>query len=91
MVTENVSLDAFVGIAPGDSKVEKISIKNESDDLYDFYILEETVKALEAAGMKRLSLKLYPTDRHEVLNELDRDKVMGDIACWINENVMQAK
>lgn len=47
LVTENVSLDAFVGIAPGDSKVEKISIKNESDDLYDFYILEETVKALE--------------------------------------------
>ena len=25
LVTENVSLDAFVGIAPGDSKVEKIS------------------------------------------------------------------
>lgn len=47
LVTENVSLDAFVGIAPGDSKVEKISIKNESDDLYDFYILQETVKALE--------------------------------------------
>ena len=36
-----------MGIAPGDSKVEKISIKNESDDLYDFYILQETVKALE--------------------------------------------
>ena len=53
--------------------------------------VRKTVKALEAAGMKRLSLKLYPTDRHEVLNELDRDKVMGDIACWINENVMQAK
>lgn len=47
LVTENVGLDAFVGIAPGDSKVEKISIKNESDDLYDFYILQETVKALE--------------------------------------------
>ena len=47
LVTEDVNLDAFVGIAPGDLRIEKISIKNESEDLYDFYILEETVKALE--------------------------------------------
>ena len=32
LVTENVSLDAFVGIAPGDSKVQKIEIKNKTDN-----------------------------------------------------------
>ena len=47
LVTENINLDAFEGIAPGDSKIETISLKNESDDLYDFYILQETVTALE--------------------------------------------
>ena len=36
-------------------------------------------------GMKDISIKLYPEDRHEILNELDKEKVYEDIRLWISE------
>jgi alpha-beta hydrolase superfamily lysophospholipase len=33
-------------------------------------------------GIKRVTLKLYEDDRHEILNETDRDVVYADIAEW---------
>lgn len=35
------------------------------------------------AGIKDVTLKLYPDDRHEILNELDRGSVYDDIMAWI--------
>ena len=32
------------------------------------------------------SIKLYPGDRHEILNENDRETVYADIYTWINRN-----
>jgi len=40
--------------------------------------------SLKDAGMQRVELKLYPGDRHEILNELDKDQVMEDIFSWLN-------
>ena len=34
-------------------------------------------------GMKNVELKLYPNDRHEILNEIDRDDVYKDIYTWL--------
>lgn len=34
------------------------------------------------AGIKDVTLKIYPGDRHEILNELDRDQVYDDILKW---------
>lgn len=34
-------------------------------------------------GMKNVSLKLYEGDRHEILNELDREEVYQDIFAWL--------
>ena len=31
------------------------------------------------------SIRLYPGDRHEILNELDRETVYADIYNWINK------
>lgn len=38
-------------------------------------------------GVKNVTLRLYEDDRHEILNETDRDKVYADIAKWI-ENLI---
>ena len=38
-------------------------------------------------GFSNVSMKLYPGDRHEILNELDRAVVYDDIEAWIRENV----
>lgn len=35
------------------------------------------------AGMKHTDMILYPDDRHEVLNELDRDTVFADVLAWL--------
>ncbi len=34
-------------------------------------------------GMKDVSIKLYETDRHEILNETDRDVVYKDLLDWV--------
>lgn len=44
--------------------------------------------SLETAGMQNMVLKLYETDRHEVLNETDKAVVMQDIYDWISEKVL---
>ena len=43
--------------------------------------------SLEAVGMTNLSMKLYEGDRHEILNETDRETVMEDTWNWIKKVV----
>lgn len=49
--------------------------------------VEQAKASLEAAGVKDLTMKLYPGDRHEILNEDDRDVVKEDIYNWIVERL----
>lgn len=37
----------------------------------------------KAAGMKDVSMKLYPDGRHEMLNEINKGEVYADILAWI--------
>ena len=38
---------------------------------------------LRETGHTRVTVKIYPECRHEILNELNRDEVMNDILRWI--------
>jgi alpha-beta hydrolase superfamily lysophospholipase len=40
-------------------------------------------EAFQKAGVHKVSLRLYSQGRHEMLNELNRDEVYGDILGWI--------
>ncbi len=40
-----------------------------------------------AAGLTDLSIKLYEGDRHEILNELDREIVFNDLLEWMNSKM----
>lgn len=46
-------------------------------------------ESLENVGMKNLSIKLYPADRHELHNETDREQVMEDLWQWIEKTIKQ--
>ncbi|MBQ1208798.1 MAG: alpha/beta hydrolase, partial [Lachnospiraceae bacterium] len=46
---------------------------------------EELRQQFEQLGMKDVSLDIYPGDRHEILNELDRKTVYGDILKWLEK------
>ena len=38
---------------------------------------------IKTAGVSDVALKMYPDDRHEILNELDREQVYTDILDWL--------
>lgn len=40
-------------------------------------------RAFQKAGMKDVSMKLYPECRHEILNELNKEEVMNDVLIWL--------
>ena len=39
----------------------------------------------KAAGIQDISLRLYAGDRHELLNETDREQVYEDLLEWMEE------
>lgn len=45
--------------------------------------VEQVRKQFQAAGMEDVTWILYEGDRHEILNELDRDKVYTDLYAWL--------
>ena len=47
--------------------------------------VKQSLTAFREAGMKNVRLKLYPGDRHEVLNERDKDLVWADVLAWLEE------
>ncbi len=51
--------------------------------------VKKAYQDFERAGMKRLSLKLYPGCRHELLNETIKQQVYEDLYSWIMERVKE--
>jgi alpha-beta hydrolase superfamily lysophospholipase len=45
----------------------------------------------KAAGVLDIETRLYPGARHEVLNETNRDEVMGDIKTWLEGRLAKLK
>ncbi len=45
--------------------------------------VEKVFHTFEEIGMEQVQIKLYPGDRHEILNESDRQEVYGDIYRFI--------
>ena len=41
------------------------------------------------AGIEDLTYKLYENDRHEILNETDKEQVFSDIYAWMNVRLPQ--
>lgn len=47
--------------------------------------VERVAKRFKKAGMRDVTVKLYPAMRHEILNELEKETVWNDILTWIEE------
>ena len=45
--------------------------------------VKKACRMFRDAGMRDVSIKLYPDCRHEILNELNKEEVMGDVLAWI--------
>ena len=40
----------------------------------------------QKAGLNKVTMKLYPDGRHEMLNEINRNEVYNDILEWLKDN-----
>ena len=49
--------------------------------------LAALVDRYRANGVRDLTFTLYPDDRHEILNELDRATVLHDLLAWLDVHV----
>ena len=49
--------------------------------------VERAYRAFCNAGLKDVTIRLYPGGRHEMLNETNRETVKKDILDWINEKL----
>lgn len=49
--------------------------------------VEKVVGFFQRAGVKDITLKLYPGGRHEMLNETNKDEVYADIAHWLENHL----
>ena len=43
--------------------------------------------AFRKAGMQDVSVKIYPLCRHEILNEINKEEVYGDVTKWIESKI----
>ena len=66
-----------------------ILIATGKDDPVGSYgkTVEKLFNIYKSNGIKDVELKLYESDRHELLNETDSEQVINDIIDWINKRV----
>ncbi len=48
---------------------------------------ERLAQEYQAAGLTKVTCKLYPEGRHEMLNEINRQEVVNDLALWLDRIV----
>ena len=49
--------------------------------------VQAAVDSLRDVGVKNIEMKLYPDDRHEILNETDKEVVYEDLYKWMDQYI----
>lgn len=49
--------------------------------------IHQSAEAFQKAGMKDVSVRIYPLCRHEILNEINREEVYEDVLAWIESKL----
>ena len=63
-------------------------VAGEEDPVGDFGKgVRRAAQMCRDAGVQKVDLKLYPQDRHEILNELDRQTVYEDLLAWMENHM----
>lgn len=44
--------------------------------------VRQAAEAFQKAGMTNVSTRIYPLCRHEILNEINKEEIFGDVARW---------
>ena len=52
--------------------------------------VHQSADAFRKAGMTDVSVHIYPLCRHEILNEINREEVYGDILQWLSSHMKKS-
>ena len=94
MFTLNGYYNMFLGISKLHDKkllnqipkdLPLLFVSGEDDPVGTFGVeVKAAVESLKQVGVENIELKLYPNDRHEILNETDKEVVYVDLYNWLN-------
>lgn len=77
-------------LAQIDSQLPLLIIGGARDPVSQGQRLQDLADALRKAGLERVELRIYPEARHELLNETNRDEVVGDLLQWLQQVLTHA-
>lgn len=82
----------FIGKQSNVEKMDKnipiLFISGEMDPVGDLGKgVRKAYESFRKAGVKDVTLKLYPGLRHEILNEKEKDQVYADIWAWVEKHM----
>ena len=77
-------------IAQADKAVPVLFIAGDADPVGAYGKgVKAAFRAMRKAGVKDLSLKLYP-GRHEILNDVAKEQVQADVLAWLDAHFAAA-
>ena len=53
--------------------------------------VHQAADTFQKAGMKDVSIRIYPLCRHEILNEINREEIFEDVLQWMEKNVLRTE
>ncbi len=69
------------------AQMPMLFISGDKDPVGDFGKgVKKVFQKYSDTGHSNISMKLYPGARHELLNEINRQEIYGDIFNWLEEN-----
>lgn len=65
-------------------------ISGEEDPVGSYgQLVKKLYKVYTDRGIEDIKLKLYNGQRHEILNEINREEVFSDVVSWIDEKILK--
>ena len=86
-------LDGLLDITPPahlaqiDANLPVLVLGGSADPVSQGVRLEHLAEALRQAGLKQVTLQIYPEARHEVFNECNRDEVINALCQWLDRQL----
>lgn len=78
--------ESFISKTP--KQLPILFVSGEDDPVGDFGKgVEAAYNSIKNVGCVNAEMKLYPNDRHEILNELDKEQVYEDLFNWMEEKL----
>lgn len=72
------------------SKLPILFVAGLEDPVGDYgEAVKKVYQSYRALNMYDVNIKLYPSDRHEIFNELDRQTVYSDVLSWIEVHLVK--